>query len=64
MPEYNYMCKICGEKNISHKMSEKIKNCPDCGKEIKKLFSSNFGISFKGPGFYSTDSKRVDKYAN
>jgi putative FmdB family regulatory protein len=30
--------------------------CPLCHEPMRKIYSS-FGISFKGSGFYSTDSK-------
>jgi predicted nucleic acid-binding Zn ribbon protein len=29
--------------------------CPKCGGEIRKVFG-NLGVSFKGSGFYKTDS--------
>ena len=29
--------------------------CPECGGEIRKVFG-NLGVSFKGSGFYKTDS--------
>jgi predicted nucleic acid-binding Zn ribbon protein len=31
-------------------------SCPECGGDIKKLFG-NLGVSFKGSGFYRTDSE-------
>lgn len=31
--------------------------CPECGGELKKVFG-NVGVSFKGSGFYRTDSAK------
>jgi predicted nucleic acid-binding Zn ribbon protein len=30
--------------------------CPDCGGEVRKVFGS-VGVTFKGSGFYRTDSR-------
>ena len=40
---------------------EPLKNCPDCGGEIKRLIGSGAGAIFKGTGFYHTDYKNSSK---
>jgi putative FmdB family regulatory protein len=60
MPNYEYKCGNCGYKFEKYqKMSDKpIEKCPKCGGTIRRLFSKDVGIIFKGPGFYSTDYRR------
>ena len=36
-----------------------IKNKCECGGELKRLIGGNFGISFKGSGFYVNDYKKT-----
>lgn len=59
MPTYEYECRSCGytfEKTQS--MSEPaIKDCPECGKEVRRLIFGGSGVIFKGSGFYVNDSK-------
>jgi putative FmdB family regulatory protein len=57
MPTYTYLCSICGQFDWSHSMDEEFLYCPKCGMtDFKKVFN-NVGVSFKGSGFYSTDSR-------
>jgi len=35
--------------------------CPECNGEIFRVIGKNIGISFSGPGFYVTDSKKSEK---
>lgn len=61
MPTYTYSCAHCGKFDVVHAMGDQIMYCEMCGlPDIKKVFG-NVGISFKGSGFYSTDSKRGSK---
>jgi len=57
MPTYAFACKSCGHSfEIQLSFSEnQPASCPECGGEIRKLFG-NLGVSFKGSGFYRTDS--------
>jgi len=32
-----------------------LKECPKCGKEVRRLIFGGAGVIFKGPGFYVTD---------
>ena len=57
MPTYAYSCKSC-EHFFEMQLSFSDKDpagCPKCGGEIRKVFG-NLGVSFKGSGFYKTDS--------
>lgn len=59
MPTYEYECKKCGKRfEIFQKISEDpIKECPDCGGEVKRLIGTGSAVIFKGSGFYHTDYK-------
>ena len=64
MPTYEYRCKDCGEdlEVVQSFSDEPLDTCPRCGGSLKKLFGS-VGISFKGSGFYKTDSRGTTKTA-
>lgn len=59
MPTYSYACKACGhtfdvQQSINDAALEK---CPKCAGELKKVYG-NVGVTFKGSGFYRTDSAK------
>ncbi|HKY16673.1 MAG TPA: FmdB family zinc ribbon protein [Microthrixaceae bacterium] len=58
MPTYDYRCRGCDhEFEIQQSFSDDpLTNCPECDGELRKVFSP-VGISFKGSGFYKTDSR-------
>ena len=58
MPTYEYRCRDCGEElEISQSFDDDpLTVCPRCQGALKKVFGS-IGISFKGDGFYKTDSR-------
>src|SRR5437588_9852217 len=58
MPTYEYVCKQCGEhvEVVQSFKDEPLTMCPHCGGTLRKVFGS-IGISFKGSGFYRTDSR-------
>ena len=58
MPTYEYACKICGEhlEVVQSFKDEPLTTCPACGGDLRKVFGS-IGISFKGSGFYKTDTR-------
>jgi len=58
MPTYEYRCKDCGEHlEVQQAFTDDpLTVCPNCSGTLKKKFSS-VGISFKGSGFYKTDSR-------
>lgn len=57
MPTYTYVCKSCQHTFEIHQSftDEALTVCPKCSKELRKQFG-NLGVSFKGSGFYKTDS--------
>ena len=62
MPTYEYACKSCGEhlEIVQSFKDEPLTECPTCGGPLRKVFGS-IGISFKGDGFYRTDSRPKPK---
>jgi putative FmdB family regulatory protein len=58
MPTYEYRCKDCDHEFEAQQSftDEPLSTCPSCGGAVRKKFSS-VGISFKGSGFYKTDSR-------
>ena len=56
MPIYEYQCLSCGKRTeLLQKMGDPPPAvCPNCGGEVKKLFSSP-AVQFKGSGWYVTD---------
>ena len=58
MPTYEYKCRDCGERiEVWQSFSaEPLRECEQCGGELGKVFG-NIGITFKGSGFYKTDSR-------
>lgn len=50
MPTYEYQCKDCGYKfEKFQNMSDKpLKECPKCGKGVKRLIGTGTGVIFKG----------------
>ena len=60
MPTYEYRCKSCGEhlEVVQAFTDDALTDCPACGTEgqLRKVFG-NIGITFKGSGFYKTDSR-------
>ena len=58
MPTYEYACKKCGEhlEVVQSFSDDPLKKCPQCRGELRKVFG-NIGITFKGSGFYKTDSR-------
>jgi putative FmdB family regulatory protein len=61
MPTYEYECKSCSHNfEIFQSMSEApIKNCPECGGEVRRLIFGGAGVIFKGSGFYVTDKSKA-----
>ena len=63
MPVYEYRCKECGYEFDKHQsFSEaRLTDCPSCeaAGALRKVFG-NVGVTFKGSGFYRTDSRSTD----
>jgi putative FmdB family regulatory protein len=60
MPTYEYECKICGFSFEAFQgiNDTPLSECPECGKEVRRLIVGGAGIIFKGSGFYINDSKK------
>src|SRR3954454_3991921 len=58
MRTYEYRCRSCGEhlEVVQSFKDDPLTVCPQCEGELRKVFSP-IGISFKGSGFYKTDSR-------
>jgi putative FmdB family regulatory protein len=63
MPTYDYKCNSCGNRfEVFQSMSsEPVKECPECGGEVRRLIGTGSGPIFKGSGFYQTDYKNNSK---
>jgi putative FmdB family regulatory protein len=57
VPTYSYACKKCEHTfDIQQSFSDDaLTECPVCGGELRKVFGQ-VGVTFKGSGFYRTDS--------
>lgn len=58
MPTYEYKCRACSHQFevVQSFTDEPLRKCSECGGELGKVFG-NIGITFKGSGFYKTDSR-------
>ena len=58
MPTYSYACKNCGHAFDIHQAftDDSLTVCPECQGTLRKVFG-NVGVTFKGSGFYATDSR-------
>jgi hypothetical protein len=65
MPTYSYKCTVCShEFDVQQSISdEALTACPECKGAIQKVFGK-VGVTFKGTGFYATDSKAAPKSDN
>jgi len=61
MPTYEYECKSCGHSfEVFQSMSEApLSDCPQCGKELRRLINGGSGVIFKGSGFYVNDKNKT-----
>jgi len=60
MPTYEYECKSCSHTfEVFQSINDPpIKDCPECGKEVRRLIFGGTGVIFKGSGFYVTDKNK------
>ena len=58
MPTYAYTCTACGHSFDIHQSfaDDALTVCPECSGRLRKIFST-VGVTFKGSGFYRTDSR-------
>ncbi|CAA9215389.1 MAG: hypothetical protein AVDCRST_MAG20-347 [uncultured Acidimicrobiales bacterium] len=59
MPTYEYACRSCGAQLevVQSFTDDALTTCGACGGPLRKVFGA-VGISFKGSGFYKTDSRK------
>jgi putative FmdB family regulatory protein len=60
MPTYQYACPDCGLEfeRVQKFTDDPVKVCPKCRKKKVYRVVSKVAVSFKGSGWYITDSKR------
>ncbi len=65
MPTYQYRCKACDHdlEVVQAFTDDPLTTCPECSGQLKKVYGA-VGISFKGSGFYKTDSRGSKKSSN
>jgi putative FmdB family regulatory protein len=59
VPTYSYRCANCDFAFDQHQAftDDSLTVCPNCGEaQLRKVFNA-IGVSFKGSGFYRTDSR-------
>lgn len=58
MPTYAYVCTACDHafEAVQAITDEALTHCPSCGGSLRKKFHP-VGVTFKGSGFYRTDSR-------
>jgi len=63
MPTYEYECKSCSHnfETFQAMQDQPLKDCPQCGKEIRRLIFGGSGVIFKGSGFYVTDKSKSSR---
>jgi len=61
MPTYEYECKSCLHSfEVFQAMSDaSLKECPECGNEVRRVIHGGTGVIFKGSGFYVTDKNKA-----
>ncbi|WP_293876469.1 FmdB family zinc ribbon protein [uncultured Brevibacterium sp.] len=59
MPTYSYACRECDHSFDIHQSfsDDSLTTCPECGKESLRKVYGSVGVTFKGSGFYRTDSR-------
>jgi putative FmdB family regulatory protein len=62
MPTYQYACPDCGLEfeRVQKFTDDPVKKCPKCGKRKVYRVVSKVAVSFKGSGWYITDSKSTN----
>lgn len=66
MPTYEYKCKSCGHQFdiVQAFTDDALTECPACGEAALKKVFGNVGITFKGSGFYKTDSRSAGTFGS
>jgi putative FmdB family regulatory protein len=63
MPTYSYACTACGHAfDVRQSFTDDaLTVCPECGEVTLRKVIHPVGITFKGSGFYKTDSRASGK---
>jgi putative FmdB family regulatory protein len=66
MPTYEYKCKSCGHQFdiVQAFTDDALTECPSCHEATLKKVFGNVGITFKGSGFYKTDSRSAGTFGS
>jgi putative FmdB family regulatory protein len=66
MPTYEYRCKSCSHQFdvVQSFTDDALTTCPECGEATLKKVFGNVGITFKGSGFYKTDSRSAGSFGS
>lgn len=66
MPTYEYRCKNCGHEFdiVQSFTDDSLTECPSCHEATLKKVFGNVGITFKGSGFYKTDSRSAGSFGS
>jgi putative FmdB family regulatory protein len=66
MPTYEYRCKNCGHEFdiVQSFTDDSLTECPSCHEATLKKVFGNVGITFKGSGFYKTDSRSAGTFGS
>lgn len=66
MPTYEYRCKSCDHQFdiVQSFADDALTECPSCHEETLKKVFGNVGITFKGSGFYKTDSRSAGSFGS
>jgi putative FmdB family regulatory protein len=66
MPTYEYRCKNCGHEFdiVQSFTDDSLTECPSCHEQALKKVFGNVGITFKGSGFYKTDSRSAGTFGS
>lgn len=58
MPIYEYVCKKCGEFEVTQRITEPaLRKCPTCKGKVERILSRSSFV-LKGSGWYATDYGR------
>ncbi|PKQ25038.1 MAG: FmdB family transcriptional regulator [Actinobacteria bacterium HGW-Actinobacteria-4] len=65
MPTYTYQCGACTHRfdAVQSIHDDALDACPECAGTLRKVFGS-VGVTFKGSGFYRTDSRASARKAS
>jgi len=63
MPEYSFICQQCGahfKQHLAFNADRSHLSCPSGHQRVQRIYTAP-QVTFKGNGFYITDSKKESK---